>query len=382
MNQSSKKTLQILGNSAFGGATRLVIDWCLYLRQQGCSVYVLTTDQRTIESFSSIEGVHIFNQVLIPRDIDVIRDIRALLKLAILLRREKFDVVHTYSATPGFIGRLAAFMAGVPSILHHQAGWTVNEAKSLFGKYLYEVLESIAVAVSTKSICVSHAVRKQADSLSLMPKSKLVTVCNGIEAERFILSTSTENRANLCQQFSVSPEAILLGNTGRLAAQKDNSTLIQAVADLKKISPEKDFKLFLVGDGPERAELQDLTASLNVSKDVLFLGFRSDIPEFLSALDVFVSPSLWEGLSISILEAMAASKPIVATNIMPNQELIEHEQTGLLVDTHAPAQIAEAVLRFLDDPKLARTCGQNARERVLESYTLERMFSETFQLYQ
>jgi glycosyltransferase involved in cell wall biosynthesis len=124
-----------------------------------------------------------------------------------------------------------------------------------------------------------------------------------------------------------------------------------------------------------------LIQSLNLNEQVRLIGFISDIPSFLAAIDIFASPSLWEGLSISLLEAMAAAKPIVTTSILPNAELIDHEITGLLIPPRSPEQIAQAITRFVNDNELADSCGNNARNLVLESFTLDRMFQETLDLY-
>ncbi|PKO15139.1 MAG: hypothetical protein CVU39_12320 [Chloroflexi bacterium HGW-Chloroflexi-10] len=375
------KTLQIIGNSAFGGATRLVLDWCKYLVDKGCLVDVLTTDQRTKEEFSLISGVQVRQEIFIPRDIEILQNIQAIGKLIKLLKEEKYQVVHTYSATPGFVGRLSGFLSGIPVVLHHQAAWAVSDASSFLRKYLYQLLESIAIGVSTKNICVSNAVRKQANDLPLIPKSKLVTICNGIDVERFNHELSSNYRIELCNQFGITQNSILLGNTGRLAVQKDYATLIQAVEELKNKDPERSYKLFVIGDGPDRDSLESLANSLNLSNDVFFLGFRSDISKILKSIDVFVSPTLREGLSISILEAMAAGCPIVATNILPNAELIEHEVTGLLIPIKSPIKAAEAILSLVEHPDTAFKIGQAARNRVLQDYTCKRMFDETFQLY-
>jgi glycosyltransferase involved in cell wall biosynthesis len=141
------------------------------------------------------------------------------------------------------------------------------------------------------------------------------------------------------------------------------------------------FTLLIAGDGPDKDELKKLIAEFNLAKEVRLVGFQTDIPAFLAAVDIFVSPSLWEGLSISLLEAMAAAKPIVTTSIAPNAELIEHEITGLLVPPRDPEQTARAIARFVEDPKLAHECEAAARQRLLKNYTIDRMFQETWDLY-
>lgn len=375
------KCLQIVGDSKYGGATFLILSWCQFLLDKGCDVTVLSTDEITISRLREIPGVSIINSVFIPRDVIPLQDVKAIGQLFRLLERSRFDVVHTYTAIPGFLGRIAARLARIPVIVHHQAGWPVTEFSSLFERLVYTPLEYLAVLASTRSICVSHAVAQQSRQFRIAPQSKLVTICNGIEPQPFIMATESGVGQALRQELGIPADHLLIGNTGRLAQQKDNETLIRAMVPLKSALKERPFTLLLAGDGPDQQKLQDLVQSLNLSENVRLLGFRTDIPAFLNTLDVFVSPSLWEGLSISLLEAMAAARPIVTTSIPPNAELIEHEVTGLLVPPKSPEQIAQAIVRFVQEPDLAQRCATAARQRVLECYTIDRMFQETWNLY-
>ncbi len=375
------RTLQIVGDTAYGGATYLILAWCRYLIRQGCEVDVFATDSRTKSELQKIPGLNIVDGILIPRNISVLDDISAPFRLIRLFRSEKYDVVHTYTATPGFLGRVAAQLANVPVILHHQAGWSANEASSWVGKLIFSVLESIAVAMSSRSICVSHAVRNQSEAYPLIPKSKLITICNGIETGKFRIGSPQTSRERYCSEFNIPHDSILIGNTGRLASQKDNASLIRGVKELLDSNPGLKAFLLLAGDGPEREDLLQLAESLGIEDRTRFFGFRSDIPDFLNAIGIFVNPSLWEGLSISLMEAMAAAKPIVTTRILPNAELIEHERSGLLVDVQSPHQIAESILRFIDHPDFATECAERASEKVKKDYTLNRMFTETLDLY-
>jgi glycosyltransferase involved in cell wall biosynthesis len=375
------KTLQIVGDSKYGGATYLILEWCRYLQTAGCQVDVLTTDGVTARELSEIPGVNIIDSIYIPREISPLADVRALVQLLRLLRRRHYDVVHTYTATPGFVGRVAAFLAAVPVILHHQALWTVTDFSSAAQRLLYTPLEYVATLASTRGICVSNAAASHARSLHLAPQSRLVVIRNGIDPGPF---TSEDARARLSvrRQFSIPNDDLLIGNVSRLAPQKDNQSLIRALVPLRSELGDRRFALLLVGEGPDRQLLEHLSMELGVSHQVYFAGFQEDVPRFLAALDVFINPSLWEGLSISLLEAMAAAKPIVTTNIEPNAELIEDEVTGLLVPPEAPDQLAQAVARFARDPALARRCAVAARHRVLRDFTIDRMLNETWDLYQ
>jgi len=374
------KTLQIAGNSVYGGDTYLLLGWCRYLVEKGWQVDVLATDATTITALQKIVGVRVVDSIYIPREISPLADVRALFQLLALMRSQKYQVVHTYSATPGFLGRIAARLIGVPVIVHHQISWNGGDFASLAGKIMYRPLEALATLASTRSICVSHATIDQARKHRLVPLNKLVTICNGIDPADFIASNSS-TRESMRHELGISRETLVIGNTGRLGPQKDNQTLIRAMIHLKALLPRKPFVLMLAGDGPDQQMLEGIVHSLGITDQVRLLGFFRDIPAFLAASDIFVSPSLWEGLSISLMEAMAAAKSIVASSIPPNAELIEHEVSGLLVRPKSPEQVAEAIARFVQDPGLAQRCAKAARHRVLEHYTIDRMFRETWNLY-
>lgn len=375
------KCLQIIGDSKYGGGTYLILEWCRYLRARHCQVEVLSTDRQTIEELTKIKGVRIIQDIFIPREIAPLVDFRAFLQLLHLLRHKKYDFVHTYSATPGVLGRIAARLAGVPVIVHHQAAWAVSEHQSPLVGFMYRLCEYLCTLFSTKGICVSHAVAEEARQLNLAPPGKLVTICNGIEPRRFIEASEKARGQELRRELSIPEDCLLIGSTGRLAPMKDYDSLVRAMPYLSSLLPNSSVRLLVTGDGPDRHHLEALVHSQGLDDQVQFLGFRQDIPAFLAALDIFVTSSLREGLSISLLEAMAAAKPIVATAILPNAELIEPEVTGLLVSPKAPEEIARAIARFVQEPELAEKCAGNARQRVLQDYTIDRMLSQTWDLY-
>lgn len=376
-----RSTLQIVGDSKFGGATYLIINWCKYLLANGWDVSVLTTDQDTISALATIPGLKIIDSILVPREIKPLQDMKAFFQLIRFLKEKRFDVVHTYTSTPGFLGRIASRIAGVPAIFHHQAGWPVTDFSSLLAKIIYIPLEYLAVLASTRSICVSHATRKEAERNHFAPALKLATICNGIDASPFTAPDAALAAQSLREQLGIPRDHTIIGSTGRLADQKDYRTFLQACRKLKDSLPDLKVSVVIAGDGPDRTGLEQFSADLGLHGMVRFLGFVRNIPSILALLDMYVTASLWEGLSISIMEAMASARPIVATAIMPNAELIEHEVTGLLVPPRAPEQLAQAMARFLRDPGLARQCAAEAQRRVLRDYTIERMFRETMDLY-
>jgi len=314
------KTLQIIGDSKYGGATYLILKWCEFLVNNNWQVDVLTTDERTKNALAQIPGINILDSIYIPRDIQMKKDATAFFSLSRLLRNNAYDVVHTYSATPSVIGRVAARLAGVKRIYHHQAAWTIFESNHFIIRWVYRIVEYLAVCCSTKSICVSKSVYEQAMSLHLAPHHRLVAICNGIDPQPY---NSQSNEHRLRNELGLSKDSILLGSTGRLAKLKDIASIIKAIAILNETRYQSQVQLILAGDGDERENLIEIAKRHRVLSCVHFIGFVENIPGLLSEIDIFVSASLREGLSISIMEAMAAAKPIVATSILPNIELIE-----------------------------------------------------------
>jgi glycosyltransferase involved in cell wall biosynthesis len=374
------RTLQLVGDSKYGGGGYLLIQWCSYLLNKGWQVDVLATDPIVIDELKKLP-VNIIDHIRIPRDIEFKPDFIAFIQLFKLLSNSAYDVVHTYTATPGFLGRIVACLKGVPVVLHHQAGWTVTEFSTVWERIMYTPLEYLATVASTRGICVSHAIAKQARQWRVAPTIKLVTICNGIDPQKIITATEQLSGDAFRRSLGIPKGYLLIGSTARLAPQKDVESLVRSMAVLREILPGRPFVLLLAGDGPERRKLEELTRSLGLDHSVRFLGFLKEIPNLLASLDIFVSPSLWEGLSISLMEAMVSARPIISTNILSNAELIEHEVTGLLVPPKSPMEIAKAIARFVKNPELAQRCVFAARRRVLEFYTLDRMLDETWNLY-
>ena len=371
----------MVGGHPYGGGSYLFQKWCEYLLSKGCRVDVVRTDPYSVARLKDVQGLNVIEAISIPREIAPAQDARAFVQLVRLMRKEGYDVVHTYNATPGLLGRLAARVTGVPIILHHQAGWTVGEESPLLERVFFTSLEYLGALAGTRSICVSRAEALEGRRLRTAPSSRLVTICNGIDPQPFLSVDGRAARESSRSRLGIAGDALVIGSSSRLAPDKDIESLVRSLGHLSQLLADAPTVLLIAGQGPERSRLETLASSLGVADRVRFLGFQTDIREFLAALDVFVIPTLREGLSISLLEAMAAAKPIVASSIPHNREVIEDGVTGLVVPTSNPLAIGRAIARFATEPELARVCAQAARQRVLDQYTLERTLDATWGLY-
>jgi glycosyltransferase involved in cell wall biosynthesis len=281
-----------------------------------------------------------------------------ILKLARLFRRLDVDVVHTHNTAAYFYAVPAARLARVPTVVHTRHGQRCNATprQNRVFRFLSRFVDTM--------VCVSEDSRRLARGEGIDP-GKTCTIWNGIDLSRFAYTGPTPG----------GPAVIV----ARLSPEKDVETLVRAAA----IAAERfsGFRLEIVGDGVCRASLEELSAQLRLDDRVRFLGEMDNIPELLGRAALFVLPSLTEGLSLTLLEAMARGLPVVATCVGGNPEVVSQGETGLLVEPRSPESLADAMVRVVVQPELARQMGIAGRRRVEEFFDVRRMIAEYEALY-
>jgi glycosyltransferase involved in cell wall biosynthesis len=371
-------SLQIVGDSSYGGGGYLLVEWCRWLRARGARVDAVATDPVIVARLRAL-GVEVITDIRIPRDITPRVHARALRQLVSHLRAQRYDVVHTYTATPGVLGRIAARLCGVPVILHHQAAWTVDDRTRPLTRAVFTLAEQVAARAGTAAICVSDAVRDAGLAFRLAPASRLVVVHNGIDIAPFLDVRTPASRAAARESLGLDDATFTIGITARLSADKDVAAVLAVLGELVATLAPRPVRVVVAGDGPERDRLTAVIA--RDALPVSLLGFRDDVRPVLAAADVWLSTTRREGLSISLLEAMAAACPVVASAIAPNAEVLRDGLDGLLVPLDAPAALRDSLLAIARDEWRASALGASAAERVRAHYTLTRMFEETWALY-
>ena len=358
------KILHIVGGSSFGGGSVIILRLAQMARERGHQVDVLCTDPRFQEELRRV-GVGVVDLDVIWREIRPGRDLLGLYRLHRFLRRNPYDLVHTHTSKAGFVGRLAAYLAGTPSICHTVHGFAFHEASPPKEVRIYALLERLAARWCGRIITVSEFHRQWALRLGIGDERRVVAVPNGIPEERVAGQADLEQlRASL----GAGPDDVVLVTIGRLAAQKGIEFLLRAMAAVVP-SLEPRILLWLPGDGPMRPELEQMASDLGIADRVRFPGFRTDVGALLAAADIAVLPSLREGLSIALLEAMAAEKPIVATTIGSNREVTCEGQAAALVPPGDPQALALAITRLIGNPSHARDLAARARQIYLQRYT-------------
>jgi glycosyltransferase involved in cell wall biosynthesis len=280
-----------------------------------------------------------------------------LFRLARVLRHGRYDVVHTHLFQADVIGRIAAILAGVPAIvksLHNMGEWK---------KWHHLLIDRWLSRVTNRVICCSARLRQSAIQQERLDPARVTTIYHGVDVKRFDLAV---DRAKYLRQLDLDPSRRVVGTVGRPIAEKGHEHLLDAIPQILAAHPDVQF--LIVGEGRSRRALMERAAREGLSQ-VRFIGARSDIPELLAVMDVFVFPSVLEGLGIAVLEAMAAGVPVVASDIRPISEMIAHDSTALLVEPKNPAALAAAVNRLLSDDALQRSLRSNARDRVRSEFT-------------
>jgi len=296
------------------------------------------------------------------------------------IKKEKIDLVHCHAPLPDTnLSRIAAALAGIPIVTHAHLRQSLN-SNPLVRKYQLMLDWCTSRLFCDRIIAVSEAVKTDFTEQG-SPQSKIEVVHNGIDATR---DQPKKNSGAIRREFNLRSDQKLVGEVARLCGAKGQHILIRAARLVIEEFPDAVF--MIVGEdmeknGEYKHELEDLAEELGVKDNLIFTGYRGDVPDLMSAFDVFVLPSFAEGLPVTILEAMAARRPVVATPAGGNTEIVVHDETGLIVPFGDHEQLAEIILHLLNNPEKARLTGQRGYERVQAHFSLDQMVEKTFQIY-
>ncbi len=294
------------------------------------------------------------------RAVDVIRH---------CLQIHSIDLVHTHGYKANFYGYLAARGKGVPAVATYHLDWP-DRGLAL---RLYHLFDRLVVRRFGKIAAVSEAVARSLRR-SGVPSAKIVTIDNGID-----LSPFAQARPILQEEISERPDA-LIGLVGRLTPQKGCEYFLRAAQRVLIDFPRTLF--VLVGEGPDRRKLEELVRDLNIAERVIFAGHREDMPGVYASLDILVLPSINEGLPMTLIEAMAAARPVIATPVGAIPKLIIPEQTGLLVNPRDPVGLAAALGRLISNPDLRHRLGRDGQAWVMRRFSAEAMAQQYAEIYQ
>jgi glycosyltransferase involved in cell wall biosynthesis len=304
-------------------------------------------------------------------------DLQDYAHLVRLIERDGYDVLHTHSSKAGVLGRLGARRCRVPASVYTPNAFAFLGAQNRFYRWLYRTIEQwFGQHLTDALICVSQTEMALAEQWAIAPSDRLVLVENTIAALRFAPSVDP---ATAKTALRLDPDRPVVGYVGRLAKQKGIEYLIQAARQV--LAQRTAAQFVLVGEGELENAVRQMMARDQLDNHVLLTGYRADIPQVLTALDIFVLPSLYEGLPYTLMEAMAAGRAVIATDVMGNRDLIQVGQTGLLVPPRDADALAQAILTLLSSSEERDRLGAMAMAAARSRPTPKQMTRQVIELY-
>ena len=364
--------LYVIANLNLGGAEVLVADWATAMQGKGFRIAVLCIKKKEGPLLSGIEtaGIPVYqiDQKSIPEPIFAWR-------LSRLLKRIRPRVIHSQCpwSLPQqvFCGRMASvskFILTFHNTYPRKGSWVDFRRRLAAGFARYPAMCYTAV---------SEQVRRHCAELYGIPESRILTIYNGIDTERFAPGNTTTPRALVRERIGVPADALTMLCVGSLSEQKDHATLLQALS----LVPDPHPYLLLAGDGPLRADLESLADRLGIRNRVRFLGVRTDVPDLCGASDIFALTSQWEGFGLVVAKAMAMQMPVVATATGGVSEIITNRKNGMLVPVGKPEAVRDAIQDLRNDPAGAGEMARKARQTVVERFSRQTCLKAYCRLY-
>lgn len=351
------RLLYVVGNFVTGGAERHLLEMWRRLDRSAFDVRIACL-KREGAFTPQVEALGLpLTDLGVGRRLYDASGVRGLLRLVSLVRDFRPDVIHGYLFGPNLFAALAGRLCRVPAVIVAKRNVDAFETARQIG------VQRLAHRLATHVTAVSEAAAESSVALGV-PRAIVTVIENGVDVERF------DGRTHARPADLPRDEAPLVGSVGCLAARKDFGTLLDALAILKREG--RHFRAVVAGDGPDRAALEARRAALGLD-EVVFLGERGDVDRLLPAFDVFVLSSREEGIPNALLEAMAAARPCVVTDVGGNREVLADGRTGWIVPPQDPPAFARALAAVLDDPAEAARRGAAARRAMLDERSIDAM---------
>ena len=340
-----------------------LLDLVRGIEKEGHSAIVCFGGTGVVHKAAIERGIDCISLKHLVREISPINDFLAIFELRREIRAAKPDLIHLHSSKAGLIGRLAAIGLRIP-VIYTAHGWAYTTGVSKLKSLTYRVLERFASKLSDKIIAVSNFDRTLAIQNKVVSEEKIVTIHNGIPA---IADIATPLRSDVIKIIMVA----------RFESPKNQLDLIRAAGMLTK----GNWKLEFVGDGPLLDRAMKYVATLGLQNDVTFVGARFDVPQLLRDSNIFVLISDWEGFPLTILEAMRAGLPIIASDVGGVSEALNDNNNGFLIPKGDVSELAAKLQILIDDRHLRNRMGEAGRLRFMQEFHFDSMLKRTISLY-
>jgi glycosyltransferase involved in cell wall biosynthesis len=289
------------------------------------------------------------------------------------IKEEEIDIVHAHGTRANSNVFWAAQKLNLP-LIYTVHGWSFHMDQKFPVRKLRELSENFLTGKADKTICVSKS--NEMDGIIRFNMQRSMVIYNAVNLDKF---NPANKYADIRKELGIAPEKTVVGYIVRITKQKDPFTMLRAMQKIAEKS--KDVVLLMVGDGDLKESAVQLAKELGIEDQVIFQPFRTDIPDVLNAIDIYCLPSLWEGFPIGIIEAMAMKKVVVATPVDGTKELVENNETGLLVKHADPQELADAIFTLHENKELQNSMAEKAYNYVNNNFSIKRLVNEVERVY-
>lgn len=361
------KLLHLISRIDIGGAERQLLSLVTNLDKEKYDIYV-----RYFEGKGELKKEFEGGGIQIKKfEFRGFWDMSIWLRLYQDMKANRYDVIHTHGFKADLWGAIVGRLTGVPIIIstvHNQEQYLKNSIVRFIEKWIISPIDDTIIVVS-------EGVKRFLIKTGGIPEKKIKKVYYGINPADIKIDKERDIR----EELGIDKDAPLIGCIGRLVEQKGHKYLIRAAKRVIEIFPQAKF--FIIGRGKLEKNLKKLAQNNSLNSGIIFAGFRTDIYSIIDKLDLIVMPSLWEGLGLVLLEAMALGKPIVATDVGGIPEVVENKKTGILVPAKDPNALAEAIINLLEDYSVAARMGEMGKASVKERFSSVKMVKEIELIY-
>jgi glycosyltransferase involved in cell wall biosynthesis len=375
------KIAQVITRLDWGGPPDILRLICESLDPDKLDVTIITgltlyPSERTKKFLNEFPG-RIINIPQLQRDVSPLNDLTALFRLYRLMRRGRFDIVHTHTAKAGALGRIAAWLEGKAKVIHTSHGHNFYGYFGPLKSRLVILAERFLTFFTDRVTALTELEKSDLEQYKVTGPDKVMIIYSGLEMDQFGNGHIDEQQKR--SELGAVSDSVLIGMVGRLEHIKGPEHFIESIPAVSERFPDTEF--LLVGEGSLRDRLESRCKELNISDRVIFTGWREDVPDILKVLDIVVLPSLNEAVGRTLIEAGACGKPVVATKVGGVPEMVRDGETGLLVPAADSASLVDALISLLKDKEKRLTMGETASRWVDDKFSATRMVEGFAHLY-
>lgn len=370
------KVLHLITLSVVGGAQDNTFGTCELHNRRRYEVHLACNpDGQWIDrARQAVDVFHPLHHLQTPPH--PLKDLRSLWDIIRLLRRERFEIVHTHTSKAGFLGRVACWICRVPTVIHTYHAFPFHDYMSSAKRWMFRSLERMTRPMTDFIFTLSELDREQGRQLGILRPDKSATAYTGIN---FAKMDAAAPREEVREKLGIDQDIPVVLLVGRLEPQKAPHVMLEAFSQVVLEHPRA--LLLFAGDGPLRPEVEAAIRERGLEKNARILGFRDDVPDLLAAADLFCFSSLWEAMGRAMVEAMLMGRAVVVPAIYGIPEIVHHRETGWLYEAGKPDQLAKGISHLLAHPEEREELGREARRLTRKLFDLEEMVAKIEDAY-